>query len=230
MTFSELSTVTGYLSSEACIIFFASIGYWLASGAARSDYKLLHVVLGITSFFILGKAVYHVVGWHFEDHAVLRIAGAGFVVMLSAYFWKRYLAEKVFFILQEFGITTIAFGPERAWDNFISTPGRVFCYYHVYLTNGDRISSDQDGLTMKKNNNEIDFESNMNMDEEGNVVFVATETQCGKTGTTEESIIVDEGRMKFTYIPASNIRKIEAFVKPEGVGGRILGRVLGKKI
>ena len=207
--------ITDYLNSETILLFLAALGYWVASGTIRASYKLLHVALGIASFFAFGLITYHIVEQYFNIHAGWKILVAAIVVLSSAYLWKRYLAENVFRILQKLDITITAFGPSRAWDNFVSLPGRSFCYCHVYLINGDRISSDQDDLTAKKQKNELDFEPYVSMDEEGNVVLIATEFRCGKTGDIKEKIIADEGRTKFTYIPASNIARIEAFIEPK---------------
>lgn len=205
--------ITDYLNSETILLFLALLGFWMASG--RSDYKLLHVALGIASFFAFGLITYHIVEQYFSVRIGWKISGASIVVLSSAYLWKRYLAEKVLQILQKLDITIPSFGPSRAWDNFVSISGRSFCYCHVYLINGDRISSDQDDLAAKKQKNELDFEPYVSMDEEGNVVFIATEFRCGKTGDIKEKNIVDEGRTKFTYIPASNIARIEAFIEPK---------------
>lgn len=201
------------------ILLLASLGYWVASGAIRANYRLLHVVLGLALFFISGFLLYYLIQIYFDNSLIGKIIGgvvSVILVIVIAYRWRKSWAESVFQFLRNFGITTTSFGPDRAWDNFSSIPGREFHYYLIELKNGDRIGSDQYKLSVKEIQKELDFDPDTITDEQGNIIIVATELwKKGKKKSKKSPIKNKKGCTKFTYIPASSIRKIEIFIKPK---------------
>lgn len=213
--------ITDYLSNETILVLLAAFGYWMASGAVRANYRLLHVALGITIFFVLGLVTYYAIEQRFDIYFNWGIVGAFAVVIIIAYLWKRWIADWVFHFLRDWGITSTSFGPAGAWDNFASIPGRDFRYYHIYLKNGDRLSSNAHDLAFKRQKNELDFDPEVIIDEQGNIILMVTKIRTEVEGEekkikeTKTKKVVDEGRTKFTYIPASNIEKIEVFIKPK---------------
>ena len=200
------------------ILLLAGLGYWVASGAIRANYRFLHVVLGLTLFFVSGFLIYYPIQLYFGGSIIGQILGGIASVVLVVFVackWRKKWAECAFQFLRNRGITTISFGPDRAWDNFTSTPGRVFHYYYIELKNGDIIGSNQYMLSKKERNKELDFDPDAMFDEQGNIVLIATKIwKKGEKKSKKLSIKDKKGRTKFTYIPASSIRKIETFIKP----------------
>lgn len=198
------------------IILIGSIGYWIASGASRADYKAFHVVIGVSLFCVLWLGIY----WVAEqclDNLIIKILISSLVVGLVACFWRKYFADWVFQCLRRLKITTTGFGPSRAWDALESAPdGREFHYVRVHLTNGEKLGSDQSSLARKWKEKRIDFPPDIITDEQGNIVLVVTEIWDKDADEPEKHNPVDEhGRTEFTYIPASNIVRIQTYIKHE---------------
>lgn len=209
-----------YLMNNELILFgillIGALSYWIASGASRADYKAFHVVLGVSLFSTFWLGVY----WTIEqcqliDNFIIRIFISSFVVAFAAGIWRKWLADKAFRRLRLWGITTTSFGPSGAWDILESTPdGREFHYIRVHLKNGVELGSDQDGLVRKRLNKKFDFPPDIIADEQGNVVLIVTETWKKKSKKPKTNKPVDKyGRTEFTYIPASNIDRIQAYIK-----------------
>lgn len=195
------------------IFFFSAVGYWVASGAARANYKTLHVALGIALFFLIGLGTYYFIKQYFDIHIVWRIIIAGFVIIATAYIWRRWWAEPVFQKLRNWSVTTTSFGPSKTWDMIESVPKRKFHYYRVELEDGTQMGSDTEKL---QNMDEKDDEcpSEMIIDEEGNVALFVTEIwKKGKKKPIKNNFIDEHGRIEYTYIPASKIRMIQAYFK-----------------
>lgn len=198
------------------ILFLGAFGYWIASGAIRANYRLLHVTLGVALFFVFGLGTYYIIEQWFDVHAAWGIIGAFVVITITAYLWRRWIAELVFQYLRDLGITTTSFGPSRAWDILESTPGREFHYIRVHLESGGMLGSNQNNLSIEKNEDRLDFEPDVITDEQGNVALIVTEKWGKNDDEPKTATIIDEdGCTKFTYIPASNITKIEAYIKPK---------------
>lgn len=197
------------------IVLSSALSYWIASGASRADYKAFHVALGLLLFSVLWLFVYGAVEQIFGNLITIRVLISSVVVLFVAGLWRTYIAEWVFQYLRNLRITTASFGPSRAWDVFESTPdGREFHYIRVHLVNGVQLGSDQACLAGRRKNNEIDFSPGMITDEQGNIVLVVTEIWDKNADDPERNNPVDQhGRTEFTYIPASNITRIQAYIK-----------------
>ena len=199
------------------VVLIGTLGYWIASGAARADYKTLHVTLGIALFTAIGGGVYWIFGPLGFQNPVIGILISFVTVLPIAFVWRRWASEWLFNRLRDLHITTTSFGPSRAWDVLESTPdGREFHYIRVHLADGTELGSNQTALARKRQNKELDFPPDMLTDEQGNVVIIVTETWEKDADTPKENNPVDsEGRTEFTYIPASNITRIQAYIKPK---------------
>lgn len=196
------------------ITLIGALAYWIASGAARADYKALHVLLGVALFSAVGAAAYLVFSNFVYDQLIIGAVISFVVVTPLAYIWRRWGADWVFPYLQKYRITNTSFGPSRAWDTFHSdTDGRAINYLCVHLTNGDKLYSDLLLLHDNWEEKKFDFNPGIITDAEGNVVLVVTKIL--KKGATEPKQIepVDEEKgTEFTYIPAANIVAIRAYI------------------
>lgn len=195
------------------IILIGGLGYWLASGAVRtSDYKALPVILGTALFSIIGLLVHYVVKQGLDNFIISIFTWhlpSLFVVMLSAYFWRKWLSERIFVCLRKMGITTIPFGPSGAWDTLEN--GNVLYYFKIYLTDGSALGSDQ--AVVKKAC--LSVNPDTTIDAQGNISFIATEIwekECKES--QKPPIKSSDGHTIFTYIPATNINRIEAHFHP----------------
>ena len=206
--------VTEYFDKDPSlflIILLSAIGYWVASGAARADYKLLHVALGVSLFFSFGFGVYYIIGLCFEIYVFWKIIFAGIVIIFIAYFWRRWWSTQLSTFLRKQGITTRNFGPSRTWDTIISIPKRKFYRYHVELKCGMRLISDTQKLV---NEGKVDCSPAMISDEEGNVALIVTEIfRENDVESTSVDYIDEKGILDYTYIPVSNIKTIKAGYK-----------------
>lgn len=195
------------------ILLFGAMSYWVASGAANSNYKTLHATLGITIFSVVGFLIYYLISMYWGASKFIGACSGIAVAGLFAYFWRIWLAEKVFVWLRGFGITAISFGPSRVWDAIMSTPRLNFQRYHVKLKGEEEIwlISSMDALD-EINGIACPSEALM-ADAEGNVALLVTEI-C-KGGERTECKLIEEktGYTEYTYIPASNIDTIKIFIE-----------------
>ena len=194
------------------VVLFSAIGYWIASGSSRSDYRLLNVSLGIALFFGIGLLVYHVIGLCFDIDALWKTVIAIVVIVFTAYCWKRYLAMPTFNLLRDWGVTTTYFGPQRTWDTIISVANRTFYLYEVELECGVHLISDMQKLVYEE---KIDFTPDMITDEEGNVALIVTEIREKEGKKTVNEFINEHGMTEYTYVPASKIKKIKSYFKTD---------------
>ena len=215
-----------FLSGELLFFALGALGYWVASGAVRADYKILHVFLGVVWFSAIGLlahcSIYFIAQYLDISGFVVRIVNvaaavvAVIAVVLAAYFWRKWVAEWVFRRLRDLGVTTTPFGPSGAWEILEATPdGREFHYVRVSLVGGKQLGSDLARLTRKWMEKEIDFSPDITVDEQGNVALIVTEIWDKDVDDSEKNYPMDEnGRTEFTYIPASNITRIQVYLEP----------------
>lgn len=196
------------------IALVGAMAYWIASGAARADYKALHVLLGVALFSAVGAAVYSAFSIFVYDDLFIGAIVSFVIVTPLAYIWRRWGADWVFPYLQKYRITNTSFGPSRAWDSFHSdADGRGINYLRVHLTNGDELDSDLVLLHDKWEKKKLDFNPGIITDAEGNVVLVVTKIRRkGATEHEENNPVDQEKGTEFTYIPATNITKIRAYI------------------
>lgn len=197
------------------------ISYWVASGGTRASYKAFPVVLGVSIFsfvFLVGGRLIDLFradeSFPFQESIVIMLVLSVGVVAL-AYFWRIWISEKVFQYLRGWDITTTPFGPPGAWDAFESRPGRHFQHICVHLRDETMLESDMESL---EDNEELGIPSGRItdspiIDSEGNIALIVTRRWAPGAKEPEENNPVDESkRLKFTYIPASNITMIEVKV------------------
>ena len=209
-----------FMNNGFLFFILGALGYWMASGAVRADYKILHVFLGVAWFSVIGILAHCLISQYFGISSLTEKIIAGIavlaVVIIAAYFWRVYIAEWVFRLLRSLGVTTTPFGPSGAWDILESTPdGREFHYVRVSLVGGKQLGSDLAKLTRKWLEKEIDFSPDIIVDEQGNVALIVTDVWGEDTDEPESNHPMDEcGRTEFTYIPSSNITRIQVYVEP----------------
>lgn len=203
------------------IILVGGVGYWIASGAARADYKAFHVVIGMAWFSIIGLLSYLVFLCLSVDHLVA-IPVSLIVVMILAFIWRRYLSDWVFEAFRYFNITYTPFGPSETWDIIENTRGSTFHHIRVFLSDGSMLGSNQgkikkaietlpDRSLLKKN-----LKPQIISDPRGNIALFVTEIKESNCKETRNVNLVHENNtIELTYIPAGKIDKILVYLGPE---------------
>ena len=207
------------------IILVGGIGYWIASGAARADYKAFHVVIGMAWFSIIGFLSYQIflcLSAHYlvaVPAILVAIPASLIVVMILAFIWRRYLSGWVFEVFRYFNITYTPFGPSETWDAIENIRGFSFHHIRVFLSDGSMLGSNQgeiveaikslpDKSLPKKN-----LETQVFSDNRGNIAFFVTEIKEANCKERREvSPIHDGGTIELTYIPAGKIDKILVYL------------------
>lgn len=206
-------TITEYFTNDPIlflILLFGVISYWIASGAERANYRLLHVILGIALFFGIGFGIYYIIKLCSNSPGIGTTVGI-VAVVISAYLWRRWLADCVYQYLRDWGITATSFGPSRVWDTIISAPERRFYHFHVELNDGTVLVSN----TKKLVKIDPDCPPEMRSDEEGNVALLVTKIRKKNKKTIKNKPVSKKRMMEYTYIPASSIRTIRAHFRKE---------------
>lgn len=191
------------------VTLIGAIGYWCASGAERADYKILHVAIGISLFFVLALIVYCTLEQFVPSLISLGISLI--IVACIAVLWRKLLAERTFRLLRGAGITSIPFGPSATFDIIGSVPGRQFHSFSVELKDGKILVSNTQGLGNDELLKEHNCPPEIITDEDGNVALLVTEIhEDGKDPIIKDPANKKTDLIEYTYIPASNIRTIKA--------------------
>ena len=199
------------------ILLVGCVGYWIASGGYRTDYNAFHTVAGVLAFVFVGAAAQQffrlvlpcgdscsVAG--LVLHAAGVVVAAAAVTIGCAVLWRKYLADWVSWLFGAYGIATAAFGPPGTWDSFSRPANRKWSFVAVTLLDGTVLECRQ------AQNRKLGLPE-LTTDAEGNLLFVAT----GKLlPETRERVALqpknENGDIVFTYVPSSQIAKIDVHV------------------
>lgn len=192
------------------ILLSGFLGYWVASGGNRAKYSPLYSIIGILLFAIIGVTTQQVIG-HIsflspssEIHTFLKFLAAPVAIAVGCgVLWRWKVGEWVFRLLRWGGITTQTFGPSNAWEDFAFNAGWKWFFIRVTLLDGTVLECNQV-------QNSIGDIPELSTDEEGNLLFVATgKWDEGKSKSEALEPTDEDGRLIFTYIPASQIARTD---------------------
>ncbi|MCY4039022.1 MAG: hypothetical protein OXF09_06150 [Hyphomicrobiales bacterium] len=195
------------------ILLSGFLGYWVASGGNRAKYGALYVIIGVLLFAVIGVAAQQIVGrisypsskaqtFFILITPVATAVGCGVL-------WRWKVGEWIFLLLRWGGITTQTFGPSNAWEDFAFNAGWKWFFIRVTLLDGtvlecNQVKNSKDGIP------------ELSTDEEGNLLFVATGKWDKNKPNSESLEPTDEnGRLIFTYIPASQIVRTDVHTEKE---------------
>lgn len=193
--------------SSFLIVLVGAIGYWLASGAERANYKVLHVAIGVSLFFMITLYVNQFLEKYFDPIFTLIISIVA--VSVIAIVWRRWLAERAFLLLRRLGVTITPFGPSETWDIITSVPGSTFYSYYVELEDETVLISNTEELVKIKN---LNCPPEIITDEKGNIALLVTEIRKkGKNPIKNTPFNGITKRTEYTYIPSSNVKMIKTY-------------------
>lgn len=203
------------------IVLVGGVGYWIASGVARADYKAFHVILGMAWFSIIGLLIYSKI-LYLCNSPFIALSASLIVVMLIALIWRKCLSNKIYQKLRDWNITRTPFGPSETWDIIENQQGLTFHHTRVFLSDGSMLGSNQGKIeevikTLRDKSLPIEnLQRQIISDPQGNIAFLVTEIKEKNCKEIREVNLVHENNtIELTYIPAGKIEKILFYLGPE---------------